>query len=187
LLKVAQAADDESMRLSLLSDGGLVEEFLEVRRRLAVWEARAAPLLAEVERRGIPAEEEFGSVTGWLIARTGEPPACFPRRWPTGAGWPTPTGHRPKPTGPGSSAGSTSPPRGEGWSAWTATSTPNPEGSSSPPSAHWPNLRRWTRRIDAPRHSGGPTPWSRSAAATWTQPTGPGWVGTAPTSPSPST
>jgi len=59
----------------VLSDRVLVEEFLELRRRLTVGEARAAALLAEVERRGIPAEEGFGSATGWLIARTGEPPA----------------------------------------------------------------------------------------------------------------
>jgi len=53
---VALCAKDapEFDRLSLLSDGGLVREFLEVHRRVAVLEARSAALLGEIERRGIP-------------------------------------------------------------------------------------------------------------------------------------
>ena len=66
-------AQAEFLPLALLSDGGLVEELLEVRRQVACLEARSAALLAEVERRGIPAEEGFGSATRWLMARTGDP------------------------------------------------------------------------------------------------------------------
>jgi len=61
--------------LSGLSDRCLVDEFLDLRCRVACLEARSAALLAEVERRGVPAEEGFGSATGWLIAVTGDPPA----------------------------------------------------------------------------------------------------------------
>ena len=58
-----------------LSDRGVVEELREALRQVAVWEARAAELLAEVERRGIPRGEGFGSATGWLMALIGDPPA----------------------------------------------------------------------------------------------------------------
>jgi len=53
-----------SEELRFLSDGGLVEEFLELRRRIASLEARSAALLAEIAQRGLPAEEGFGSATG---------------------------------------------------------------------------------------------------------------------------
>jgi hypothetical protein len=63
-----------------LSDRGLVEELLGVRRRVAALEARFAALLVEIERRGLPQEEGFGSATGWLVARTGDPaPVCRSR------------------------------------------------------------------------------------------------------------
>jgi len=67
-------------RLPLLSDGGLVREFLEAHRRVAILEARSAALLGEIERRGIPPQEGFGSTTGWLMALTGDPaPVCRSR------------------------------------------------------------------------------------------------------------
>ncbi len=73
-LEAPPAPDGELLEPSRLSDGGLVEELLTVRRRVAALEARSAALLAEVERRGIPQEEGFGSATGWLVALTGDPP-----------------------------------------------------------------------------------------------------------------
>jgi len=68
-------AGDERVPLSALPDRGLVEEFLETRRRIARLEAQSAALLGEIERRGIPVEEGFGSSTGWLMARSGDPAA----------------------------------------------------------------------------------------------------------------
>ncbi|HSQ36786.1 MAG TPA: hypothetical protein VLS92_02730, partial [Acidimicrobiia bacterium] len=68
-------ADDDRVPLSALPDRGLVEEFLETRRRVACLEAQSAALLGEIERRGIPVEEGFGSATGWLMARSGDPAA----------------------------------------------------------------------------------------------------------------
>jgi len=61
--------------MSALSDSGLVQELVEVRRRVARLEARAAALLGEAERRGIPEEEGFGSSAGWLMAVSGDPAA----------------------------------------------------------------------------------------------------------------
>jgi len=79
LLDARPVADDEA-RLDVLSDVGLVEEFLGVRRRVACLEARSAALLGRIEQRGIPAVEGFGSATGWLMARTGDPaPVCRSR------------------------------------------------------------------------------------------------------------
>ncbi|OFW53927.1 MAG: hypothetical protein A2V75_06150 [Actinobacteria bacterium RBG_16_70_17] len=80
LLGTGSATDDEATRLELLSDACLVEEFLEVRHRVACLEARSAALLGRIEQRGIPAVEGFGSTTGWLMARTGDPaPVCRSR------------------------------------------------------------------------------------------------------------
>jgi len=76
----------ECDRLPLLSDGGLVRELLEVHRRVAVLEARSAALLGEIERRGIPPQEGFGSTTGWLIALSEDPAAvCLTSRGGPGA------------------------------------------------------------------------------------------------------
>ena len=75
LLVTRPATDDEPTRLDLLSDAGLVEEFLEVRHRVACLEARSAALLGAIEQRGIPAVEGFGSPTGWLMALNGDPAA----------------------------------------------------------------------------------------------------------------
>ena len=51
-----------------------------MRHRVACLEARSAVLLGRIEQRGIPAVEGFGSATGWLMARTGDPaPVCRSR------------------------------------------------------------------------------------------------------------
>ncbi len=51
-----------------------------MRHRVACLEARSAALLGRIEQRGIPAVEGFGSATGWLMARTGDPaPVCRSR------------------------------------------------------------------------------------------------------------
>jgi hypothetical protein len=80
LLDNPPATDAEQAGLFWLSDNGLVGEFLQVRRQVAVLEARSAALLGEIERRGVPEAEGFGSITGWLVARTGDPaPVCRSR------------------------------------------------------------------------------------------------------------
>ena len=63
------------MPVVALSDAGVVRELGELRRVVACLEARTAELLAEAGRRGIPESEGFGSVTGWLMATTGDPAA----------------------------------------------------------------------------------------------------------------
>jgi hypothetical protein len=80
LLDNPPATDAEQAGLFWLSDNGLVGEFLQVRRQVAVLEARSAALLGEIEPRGVPEAEGFGSITGWLVARTGDPaPVCRSR------------------------------------------------------------------------------------------------------------
>lgn len=75
------AADGEPAGVCRLSDHGLVEEFLQARRRVACLEARSAALLSEIDRRGIHQEEGFGSATGWLVARTGDRRRCVAAGW----------------------------------------------------------------------------------------------------------
>jgi len=69
------SADDGSLPLSVLSDRGIVDELRGVHRRVAHLQARAADLINEAARRGIPVMEGFGSTAGWLMALTGEPAA----------------------------------------------------------------------------------------------------------------
>jgi len=56
-------------------------------------------------------------------------------------------------------------PAGRAESTSTATSTPNPDRSCSPPSAPWPSPPAWTPATGAPPNSAAPTPWWRSAPA----------------------
>jgi len=65
---------DEAATVALLSDD-LVTAGLQALRKVAAHiEAVGSLLLAEAEKRGIPAVEGYGSTTAWLVAESGDPP-----------------------------------------------------------------------------------------------------------------
>ena len=61
----------ESVRAS--DDGVLVDEVVELHRRIARLQAACAARISEIDRRGLPLREGFGSTPGWLIAHSGDP------------------------------------------------------------------------------------------------------------------
>jgi hypothetical protein len=67
--------DPAQMPTDRLEHTELVEELLRLRRLAAQVEARSSELIDSAARRGIPQVEGFGSVTGWLVALTGDPAA----------------------------------------------------------------------------------------------------------------
>ena len=58
-----------------LSDGSLADELRRVQREASRLEARRAELIAEADRRGLPARHGYGSTTAWLVALSGDPAA----------------------------------------------------------------------------------------------------------------
>jgi hypothetical protein len=58
-----------------LSDVGLADELRRVQREASRLEARRAELIAEADRRGLPARQGFGSTTAWLVVLSGDPAA----------------------------------------------------------------------------------------------------------------
>jgi len=58
-----------------LADSEVVPELQRLGRLVARAQARAARVVAMAHGRGLPQAQGFGSVTAWLIATTGEPPA----------------------------------------------------------------------------------------------------------------
>ncbi|MBU1226462.1 MAG: HNH endonuclease [Actinobacteria bacterium] len=56
-----------------LDDAALEAAMADLRVAMARLEAAHSLMLGEVERRGLPALSGFGSTTGWLIARSGDP------------------------------------------------------------------------------------------------------------------
>lgn len=70
----AATVDDAAATVGMLSDELVTAGLRALHKLAARIEAVGSLLLAETEKRGIPATEGYGSTTAWLISRSGDPP-----------------------------------------------------------------------------------------------------------------